>query len=78
MSQLADDPKFDTAKAAAYLGCSPRTLEKRRQTGDGPVFLKLGRSVVYMRSDLDKWLRACRRVSTSDQGPESGNNSPTM
>lgn len=73
MNNLGDDPKLDTAEAATYIGCSPRTLEKRRQTGGGPVYLKLGRSVVYLRSDLDKWLRACRRVSTSNQGPETGN-----
>ena len=69
MTNLGADPKLDTAAAAAYIGCSPRTLEKRRQTGDGPAFLKLGRSVVYLRSDLDNWLKACRRVSTADQGP---------
>jgi len=66
-----DDPRYDTKGAAAHIGCSPRTLEKRRQVGGGPVFLKIGRSVVYLQSDLDRWLMACRRVSTSDCGSEA-------
>ena len=45
-----------TAEAAAHVGLSPSTLEKRRLNGNGPVFLKLGRSVRYRLSDLDAWI----------------------
>ena len=73
MIKPESDPKLRTPKAAAYIGCSPRTLEKFRQTGGGPVYLKVGRSVLYLKSDLDLYLEQCRRASTSDPGPESAN-----
>jgi hypothetical protein len=39
-----------------------------RTRGGGPVFVKLGRRVVYRREDLDHWLEERRRTSTSDPG----------
>jgi hypothetical protein len=71
-SRLApDDPeeKFDRKAAAVYIGCSFRTLENWGTRGGGPRFLKIGSRVVYRRRDLDAWLRACERTSTSDRGP---------
>jgi hypothetical protein len=48
-------------------------MERLRTTGDGPVFIKLGSGkrcrVVYRRRDLDAWLDAQRRDSTSQRGP---------
>lgn len=44
-------------EAAAYLGLKPQTLASwvvRRIAG--PPFIKVGRSVRYRKSDLDKWL----------------------
>ena len=61
-----------TATAALRLGVSPRTLEKWRVSGDGPTFLKVGRRVVYAASDLDTWLAARRRASTSDIAQRPG------
>ena len=55
-----------TAVAAEYIGLTKSTLEKLRLTGGGPVFSKLGRTVVYDRADLDTWVAARRRESTSD------------
>jgi hypothetical protein len=60
--------RLRTPEAAEYLGLSSSTLEKRRLTGDGPVFCKCGRTVVYDIQDLDKYLADCRRRSTSDPG----------
>lgn len=53
-------------QAAMFLNLSPRTLEKYRVIGGGPIFRKFGRRVVYARTDLEAWagLRACD--STSD------------
>ena len=59
---------LNTREAAEYLGLSPRTLDRYRVSGDGPVFLKLGGRVGYLREDLDHWLRTRRRASTSDDG----------
>jgi len=56
-------------EAATYTGLRESTLAKRRLRGEPPVFVRLGsRSVGYRRDDLDQWLVACRRKSTSDPG----------
>lgn len=52
--------------AANYVGLSVPTLQKKRSNGDGPRFLKLGRSVRYRLSDLDAWLDAAAVASTSE------------
>jgi predicted DNA-binding transcriptional regulator AlpA len=58
-----------TPQAAAYVGLSTSTLEKFRLTGNGPVYQKAGpKIVVYRLEDLDAWLHARRRKSTSDDG----------
>lgn len=57
--------------AAAYCGLSKSTFDKYRITGEGPVFLKLGRSVVYDTADLDVWLHARRQKSTSSYIPSN-------
>jgi len=61
-------------EAANYLGLSTSWLAKLRLTGEGPPFLKLGRQVRYWRADLDAWLSARLRRSTSDPGldPDGG------
>jgi predicted DNA-binding transcriptional regulator AlpA len=55
-----------TPEAALYCGSSPSTFEKRRLTGGGPRFIKMGRRVVYDPTDLDAWLASNRRASTSE------------
>ena len=60
--------RFRARKAADYLGVSDSTLAKWRVRGEPPVYRKLGRVVVYDQTDLDLWLEACRRTSTSDVG----------
>jgi len=63
-----DSPMLTTVLAASYLGLSPATLETLRTRGGGPPFVKLGRRVVYRRTDLDEWLAHRTRRSTSDPG----------
>ena len=58
----------DVTLAPDYVGLSPTTLETMRVRGGGPTFVKLGRRVVYRCEDLDAWLEAVRRGSTSDDG----------
>lgn len=62
---------LSTADAAERCSVGKSTLEKLRLTGGGPRYLKLGRRVVYHPNDLDDWLIAHRRSSTSDRGPPS-------
>jgi predicted DNA-binding transcriptional regulator AlpA len=61
-----------TPQAAEYVGLSPSTLEKFRLSGQGPIYHKSGpKIVVYYPDDLDSWLHARRRKSTSDRGEEA-------
>jgi predicted DNA-binding transcriptional regulator AlpA len=58
-------PTLPVEQAAQYCGVSVSFLNRARFTGDGPIFLKIGRRVAYRRDDLDIWLTSCRRSSTS-------------
>jgi excisionase family DNA binding protein len=53
-------------EACEYLAMNRGYLAKARVTGESPVFLKIGRSVRYRKSDLDAWLSQKSRRSTSD------------
>jgi predicted DNA-binding transcriptional regulator AlpA len=57
-----------TPEAAQYVGLAVQTLATMRTTGDSPPFIKFGRRVMYDRKDLDAWILARRRRSTSDKG----------
>ena len=48
------------------VGLSGRTLERHRQAGTGPKFVKLGRRVFYRPEDLDEWIAECISRSTSE------------
>ena len=54
-----------TEEAARWLGLSGRTLEKHRCTGGGPAYRKIGGRVVYAVADLQAWVDAGVRQSTS-------------
>jgi excisionase family DNA binding protein len=47
---------------ADELQVSLRTLERWRQEGSGPAFIRVGRSPRYRRSDIDAWLERQRRT----------------
>jgi predicted DNA-binding transcriptional regulator AlpA len=53
-------------EVSALLRLSERTLERMRVTGSGPRFVKAGRRVAYRAADLDAWIAARVRQSTSD------------
>ena len=58
-----------TGDAARYVGLTVSTLAKMRLRGDGPPYSKSGpRIVVYAKADLDAWLAASSRRSTSQAG----------
>ena len=57
---------LNVSAAARYLALSEAFLNRLRSTGGGPPFFKLGARVVYSNADLDTWLAARRRLSTSD------------
>jgi predicted DNA-binding transcriptional regulator AlpA len=55
-----------TNEAARLVGLSESTLTKLRLNGNGPVYCKLGRRVVYRTADLDQWLQSRITQDTSD------------
>ncbi|MCM5693407.1 helix-turn-helix domain-containing protein [Sinorhizobium meliloti] len=64
-------PQFvRTPQAARLLDLSPRTLEKHRCEGTGPVYRKLGGRVVYSLDDLQAWVEAAARKSTAQAMPK--------
>lgn len=60
---------LDTIAAAEYLGgLKPNTLEGWRVSGKGVRFIKIGRLCRYRVEDLDAYLDAQTRTSTSQAG----------
>ncbi|MDO3315704.1 Helix-turn-helix domain [Mycobacteroides abscessus subsp. abscessus] len=50
--------------AAAITGLPPATLRYYRHMGRGPASFKLGRRVVYRRSELERWLAEQEAATT--------------
>jgi excisionase family DNA binding protein len=60
--------KLLTAKEAAQiLRVSESFLAKARMRGDGPPFIRVGRSIRYSQAALLQWMKARQRLSTSEQ-----------
>jgi predicted DNA-binding transcriptional regulator AlpA len=51
---------------ARLVGVSESTLAKQRMRGDGPPYVKIGRSVRYSRNVGLAWIGGHTRRSTSD------------
>jgi predicted DNA-binding transcriptional regulator AlpA len=65
--KMADSPTVVSVEVAArFVGLSPSTLAKLRLNGNGPVYCKLGRRVVYRPADLEQWLQSRTARNTSD------------
>lgn len=56
-------------------GIKCRSLQKMRYTGDGPIYVNIGRSVRYRVSDIEEFIEARLTKSTSDnkKRKEEGN-----
>jgi predicted DNA-binding transcriptional regulator AlpA len=63
-NQIAD--VLRASDAARFVQLSESTLAKLRLTGNGPVYCKLGRRVVYRLADLEAWLASRITRDTSD------------
>jgi hypothetical protein len=59
---------LDETRAAELLDLRVKTLRRWRWAGKGPRFVKLGSAVRYRPSDLDEFIAAGQRTSTSDAG----------
>jgi hypothetical protein len=58
--------RLGASGAAKILGLATSTLAKLRLNGDGPIYCKLGRRVIYRREDLEAWLESRVARNTSD------------
>ncbi len=58
-------------EAAAILNVEVATCRRWRWAGKGPRFLKIGGAVRYDPADLEAFIAAARRRSTSDPGQEA-------
>ena len=52
-------------ETAERLKVSLSWLAKARMRGDGPPFIKIGRSIRYSEATLLQWMKAHQRLSTS-------------
>lgn len=59
-----EDDLLDQAQLAAKLGKSESWCERARWLGNGPPYVKVGRSVRYRTSDVTAWLSGNRRTWT--------------
>ena len=59
--------RYQTKEAADYANVSSSYFNKLRCYGGGPKYLKIGRRVIYEQADLDAWLNAHKRASTSEE-----------
>ncbi len=66
MFETSQKRMLRTRDAARYVGLAESTMEKLRLTGGGSRFVRLGKTVVYDPADLDAWLEANKRRSTTD------------
>jgi predicted DNA-binding transcriptional regulator AlpA len=62
---------WDTAGAAEQIGTTKGTLNVWRVQGKGPRFLKIGKLVRYSDNDIQAYLQAASRTSTSDTGAQA-------
>ncbi len=63
MSEQTNNKTFDSKQAAKYLCVSEISIRNSRITGllggiKAPCFRKIGRKVIYLKADLDRWLEA--------------------
>jgi predicted DNA-binding transcriptional regulator AlpA len=54
-------------EAANFLRLSSSWLAKARMRGEGPPYVKFGRSVRYSEGALVRWMKSCARQSTSER-----------
>jgi len=61
------EPLVTPRDAANLLRVSESWLAKSRMRGDGPPYVKLGRSIRYAEGALLQWIKSHVRLSTSER-----------
>jgi hypothetical protein len=60
-------PLLSSDAAAARLGLAKQTMAAHRVRGIGCPYLKISSRIFYYADELDAWIAANRRSSTSDR-----------
>lgn len=66
-SQGATNQPLTETHAAARLGLKVATLRAWRNQGRGPAYVRLGRAIRYLSTDLDEFLHSNRHNPRADQ-----------
>ena len=71
MAHDVHSPALTSPEAANYIRMSESWLRQSRMRGnpDAPPYVKIGRAVRYLETDLDAWLEKVRHV---DADPAKG------
>ena len=67
LAQISEENTFAIAPLLSISASAESFLNKRRVTGEPPAFFKIGKVVAYSRGELDRFVRTCRRRSTTSQ-----------
>ena len=62
-------PLLTAKEASALLKVSPSWLAKARMRGDGPPYIRIGRSIRYSEAALLQWMKSRQRLSTREDVP---------
>ena len=65
MAQQIIERWLTPKEAGDFLRVSLSWLAKARMRGDGPPYVKLGRSIRYSETALRLWMQSHQRLSTS-------------
>jgi predicted DNA-binding transcriptional regulator AlpA len=60
-------PLLTAKEAATRLKISDSWMAKARVRGDGPPYIRIGRSIRYAEAALIQWMKSRQRLSTSEQ-----------
>ena len=60
-------PLLTAKEASVRLKVSLSWLAKARMRGDGPAYIKVGRSIRYAEATIIQWMKGRQRMSTSEQ-----------
>lgn len=66
-TNVPNDRLLSRPEVFTEFGLTQRYLEISAVRGDGPPFIKIGRSVRYRAGDLRDWIAARRVASTSQE-----------
>lgn len=61
---------FREKAAAQHIGVSPAWLRKQRKLRSGLPYVRINRTIIYRKVDLDKFLE--KHLNIPDGGPDGG------